>query len=72
MIVYINPETVKAKRLEAISEAELQQAFGSSDIKLLEKKEDILPALKGKTSGDDVILMMSSGTFSGLDLKEIG
>ncbi|MEL6192889.1 MAG: Mur ligase family protein [Bacteroidota bacterium] len=71
-LVYINPETVKAKRLEAISEAELQQAFGSSDITLLEKKEDILPALKGKTSGDDVILMMSSGTFSGLDLKEIG
>ncbi|MEM8901851.1 MAG: Mur ligase family protein, partial [Bacteroidota bacterium] len=71
-LVYINPETVKAKRLEAISEKELQQAFSASDIKLLESKEDILPALKGKTSGNDVILMMSSGNFSGLDLKEIG
>ena len=71
-LVYINPETVKAKRLEAISEKELQQAFASSDVHLLENKEDILPALKGKVSGNDVILMMSSGNFSGLDLKEIG
>lgn len=71
-LIYINPETVAAKRMEAISEEELQAAFSSTDLKLLNQKEDIISSVQEKITGEDVILMMSSGNFSGVELTNIG
>jgi UDP-N-acetylmuramate: L-alanyl-gamma-D-glutamyl-meso-diaminopimelate ligase len=67
-IVYFNPHTIAHKKLEEINEAQIITAFGSG--KNLEVFTDI-EQLKIRLSQIDTsksnLLLMSSGTFDGLD-----
>jgi UDP-N-acetylmuramate: L-alanyl-gamma-D-glutamyl-meso-diaminopimelate ligase len=70
-IVYFNPEKVRTKKLEAISEGDIKSAFSNPNIVVFEnagKMEDYLLLQKWEQKN---LLMMSSGNFGGLDLKKL-
>jgi len=70
-IVYFNPETVKHKRLEEISEQNIIDAFDNPKVKVFtdsKKLEDFLLKNDWKNTN---LLLMSSGNFGGIDLKNL-
>jgi UDP-N-acetylmuramate: L-alanyl-gamma-D-glutamyl-meso-diaminopimelate ligase len=69
--VFYNPETIRHKRLEMISGEEVQQAFGSKNLQVFTAREELESWIRENTGEKTVLLLMSSGTFSGMDFKEL-
>jgi UDP-N-acetylmuramate: L-alanyl-gamma-D-glutamyl-meso-diaminopimelate ligase len=69
--VFYNPETIRHKRLEMISGEEVQQAFGSSNLQIFMERTELETWIQDHTGEQTVLLLMSSGTFSGMDFKEL-
>lgn len=69
--VYFNPEVVKHKKLESLSEALVAESFGSG-VQVFQKTEDIVAEIKRNVGKNTVLLMMSSGTFDGINYEEFG
>jgi UDP-N-acetylmuramate: L-alanyl-gamma-D-glutamyl-meso-diaminopimelate ligase len=69
--VFYNPETIKHKRLEMISGEEVQQAFAGSDLQVFTGRADLESWIYENTGENTVLLLMSSGTFSGMNFKEL-
>jgi UDP-N-acetylmuramate: L-alanyl-gamma-D-glutamyl-meso-diaminopimelate ligase len=71
-IVYFNPHTIAHKKLKEITEDQILNAFGASSNLCVYTDANKLKAhlLKTDTSGSN-LLMMSSGTFDGIDFKEL-
>jgi len=68
-VVYYNPHTLVHKRLEPIQPEEVKEAFKRSSLEVFTDKDalkDFLTSLAWKNKN---LLMMSSGTFGGLELK---
>ncbi|WP_420387258.1 UDP-N-acetylmuramate--L-alanine ligase [Roseivirga sp.] len=70
-LVFINPEAVKAKKLEMISQEELIEAFGRTDLQLFTEVEALENFLLNQTWINRNLLLMSSGNFGGLDIEKI-
>ena len=70
-IVYYSPEVVLHKKLEPISIEQVKEAFGGN-INVFNKTEDVLKFIKDKNWKNKVLLMMSSGTFDGIDYDKLG
>lgn len=70
-LVYYDPAVVEQKRLESISIADVKSAFQREDLMVLNAKIDIRSALEGAFQPGDVVLLMSSGNFGGLDLPAL-
>jgi UDP-N-acetylmuramate: L-alanyl-gamma-D-glutamyl-meso-diaminopimelate ligase len=70
-IVYFNPEKVKAKKLEALSESDIRNAFANQAIKVFDDKDKLETFIKEQSWKNKNLLMMSSGNFGGLDLKHL-
>lgn len=70
--VYFNPHTIEHKKLKPISEAQVKSAFGGSNVKIYTDSSALKNDLLGMNLEDKTLLMMSSGTFDGIDLKELG
>jgi UDP-N-acetylmuramate: L-alanyl-gamma-D-glutamyl-meso-diaminopimelate ligase len=68
-IVYFNPEVVKHKKLSEISEGELKSAFSRDDLKVYTDSDSLFSYLKGFPYNNAVLLLMSSGSFNGQDIK---
>lgn len=69
--VYFNPDTIAHKKLPPISTRQVQAAFGNASLKVFTNPDELLAAIKTETRGNTVVLMMSSGIFDGVNLKEI-
>lgn len=69
-MVYINPETLRKKGFESISEDRIKEAFGSSKIKVFTSVEDVKSELYMINWHNKTLLLMSSGNFSGLNYTE--
>lgn len=69
--VLLNPEKVKSKGLEPISEADIRKAFNSQSIHVFDSGEKLGAFLEKQIWSNKNLLMMSSGTFEGLDLKSL-
>jgi UDP-N-acetylmuramate: L-alanyl-gamma-D-glutamyl-meso-diaminopimelate ligase len=70
-VVYFNPEKIKTKNLELLTETDIKQAFGSDALHVFDnaaKPEDFLQTLDWKNKN---LLMMSSGNFGGIDTKAL-
>ncbi|WP_299254102.1 Mur ligase family protein [uncultured Cytophaga sp.] len=70
-VVYFSPETVKHKRLEEITEADIMEAFANPKLNVFtdsKKLEEFLFEQNWKNSN---LLLMSSGNFGGIDLKQL-
>jgi UDP-N-acetylmuramate: L-alanyl-gamma-D-glutamyl-meso-diaminopimelate ligase len=70
-IVYFSPEVVLHKKLEPISIEQVKNAFGGK-VNVFNKTEDVLQFLRNKEWKNKVLLMMSSGTFDGINYEELG
>lgn len=70
-VVYFNPEKVKSKKFEPISEADIKAAFANPRIQVFDDPEKLRTFLASQKWENKNLLMMSSGTFGGLDLREL-
>jgi UDP-N-acetylmuramate: L-alanyl-gamma-D-glutamyl-meso-diaminopimelate ligase len=68
-IVYYNPHTIAHKKLKAISEEQVLEAFNRKDLKVFTDSAELKNYLKTKSWNDKVLLMMSSGNFDGIDFN---
>lgn len=70
-IVYFNPHTIAHKKLKPITGAQVLQYFNRPDLKVFTDSKTLVDYLKGKSMKNNVLLMMSSGNFDGIDFKEL-
>jgi UDP-N-acetylmuramate: L-alanyl-gamma-D-glutamyl-meso-diaminopimelate ligase len=68
-IVYINPDKVKAKNLESISDSDIKSAFSNQSITVFQDPEKLQSFLSSQSWKNKNLLMMSSGNFGGIDIK---
>ena len=69
--VYFNRETILHKRLEKIEKKDVYDAFGNSKLKVFTSSKELQSHLFSKDWTNSNLLMMSSGTFDGLDFNKI-
>ena len=70
-VIYFNPEKVAAKNLAPISEADVRNAFGSNDIIVFNDPVKLQEHLHQQSWKNKNLLMMSSGTFGGINLSQL-
>ena len=70
-VVYFNPEKVKAKRLDPISTADIHSAFSNPGISVFDNADSLKKFLLEQSWKNKNLLMMSSGNFGGIDIKEL-
>jgi UDP-N-acetylmuramate: L-alanyl-gamma-D-glutamyl-meso-diaminopimelate ligase len=70
-IVFYSPHTLEMKRMPAISEEEVKNFFNREDLLVFQKTKDLEDYLKSLNWDERNLLLMSSGTFGGLDLKAL-
>ena len=68
-IVYFNPKTIEHKKLPPITSEKIFRSFDRNDIKVMNDSMQLMDYLNSEDKQQVVYLMMSSGTFDGLDLK---
>ena len=68
--VYFNPKVIEHKRLTPITAEEVRNAFGTKNVEVFTKSETLQERLKSLSYENTALLMMSSGTFDGIDVKE--
>lgn len=70
-VVFYSPEAVDQKKLEAISAEQIYAAFKRQDLIIYTRPEEFQAFLKNQDFEDAVLLLMSSGTYGGLDFEQI-
>ena len=70
--VYFNPETVKHKKLEEVSEDEVYRAFDSDNVTVYTDSVKLREDLRSEEWVNRNLLMMSSGNFDGISYDELG
>lgn len=69
-IVYFNPEVVRHKRLPEITVTDVQRGFANDRVKVYTDNAPLLAQIEAEDLRDTVLLVMTSGNFSGIDLKK--
>jgi UDP-N-acetylmuramate: L-alanyl-gamma-D-glutamyl-meso-diaminopimelate ligase len=67
--VYFDKHTIEHKRLEPISAEEVKQAFQSNNVTVFTNSDALFNELSKRQWTDANLLIMSSGNFSGKDIK---
>lgn len=70
-VVYYNPATLEKKQLTSISKEEIVKAFNEPELHVFDDKDEMLTFLKSQNWQNKNLLMMTSGTFNGLDYKSL-
>jgi UDP-N-acetylmuramate: L-alanyl-gamma-D-glutamyl-meso-diaminopimelate ligase len=70
-LVYFSPEVVQHKKLEELSIAQVQEAFGGA-VTIKNKTDEVLEFIRNRDLNNSVLLMMSSGNFDGIDYDSLG
>ncbi|MGC6470758.1 MAG: UDP-N-acetylmuramate--L-alanine ligase [Flavobacteriales bacterium] len=70
-IVFISQKAIQHKKLEEIKPNEVYTSFGRNDLKVITDSNDLKNLLNSLDWKDSNLLMMSSGTFDGLDLEDL-
>ena len=68
--VYFNPKVIEHKRLTPITKEEVRDAFGTENVEVFTESEALQAKLRGLSYDNTALLMMSSGTFDGIDVKQ--
>ncbi len=69
--VYFNPEVVSHKRLPNLNTQAIQDKFGNSQLEVFDENNNLISQIKTELKKDDVLLIMSSGSFDGIDWKKV-
>ncbi len=71
-IVFYDPHTLAMKKLPELDKKEVKSAFGEPHVEVFTNREDLEKRLRKKDfSGEKNLLLMSSGTFGGMDLEAV-
>lgn len=70
-IVYYNPQTLIHKKLAPLNNSDVKSAFGREDLLVFDDAKLLNKYLQNLEAQERVVLMMSSGTFNGIDLQEL-
>ena len=70
-LIYFNPDVVSHKKLEPISIDQVKEAFGGN-VHVFNKTDEVLKFIQNKKWKNKVLLMMSSGTFDGINYDKLG
>ncbi len=70
-IVNYDPEALKIKRMEMISPEDIKKAFGDESILVFTSSDQLNEYLNQIDKTNKVFLMMSSGSFGGINLNEV-
>lgn len=70
-IVYFNPHTLEHKKLLPITEVQVKEAFGSSNVTVFTESKAIIEYLKSVEHKKQAFLMMTSGNFDGIDFNDL-
>lgn len=68
--VYFNPKVIEHKRLTPITKEEVRDAFGTKNVEVFTESEALQAKLKSLDYSNTALLMMSSGTFDGINVKQ--
>jgi UDP-N-acetylmuramate: L-alanyl-gamma-D-glutamyl-meso-diaminopimelate ligase len=69
-LVYFNPQVVLHKKLDPISVPQVKTAFGEN-VTVVNETKEVIEFIKRFDSKNKVLLMMSSGTFDGIDYEKL-
>lgn len=70
--VYYNEHTIKMKRLPELSPEDVKTAFNKEDLVIATTPDYLVKWLIKNKSKKAIYLLMSSGNYSGINLKELG
>ncbi len=70
-IIYFSPEAIAHKRLEPITKEQVFNAFDREDLLVFTDSKDLEKYLKCLNWRNQNLLMMSSGTFNGIELEKL-
>jgi UDP-N-acetylmuramate: L-alanyl-gamma-D-glutamyl-meso-diaminopimelate ligase len=70
-IVYFSPDAIAHKKLEPITTAQVLTAFGREDLLVFTDSEKLESYLKRLDWFNQNLLMMSSGTFDGMEFGKL-
>jgi UDP-N-acetylmuramate: L-alanyl-gamma-D-glutamyl-meso-diaminopimelate ligase len=70
-VVFYDPEKMKTKNLEPLSESEIKAAFATPGINVFSDKAELKNFLQKQNWKSKNLLMMSSGNFGGLDIASL-
>lgn len=70
-VVYFNPHVLAHKRLPPLPAATVAEAFQRPDLKVITDSAELAAFLRAQEWAAANLLLMSSGTFDGLDLKAL-
>ncbi|MHB9056960.1 MAG: UDP-N-acetylmuramate--L-alanine ligase [Paludibacteraceae bacterium] len=66
--VYFNPEVIHHKQLKELDPEKVKEAFGGNNLTVYTDTQKMQEALKSLNYENSVLLLMSSGNFSGINL----
>lgn len=69
--VFYSPEALAIKGMQALSEEDIIEAFGRDNLKVFTNASDFESFLLDQEVDKNVLLLMSSGNYGGLDLEQI-
>ncbi len=69
--VFYSPEALAIKGMQPISAEDISRAFGRDNLEVFTTANDFESYLLGRNVDNDVLLLMSSGNYGGLDLEQI-
>ena len=70
-VVFYSPEAVANKNLKAVSKEQIYTAFKRNDLIIYTEPQGFQDFLREQDFQESVLLLMSSGTYGGLDFDEI-
>ena len=70
-VVFYLPESVAIKKLDAVSPEQISEAFKRNDLEIQTNSETFKDFVFSQDFNNSVLLLMSSGNYGGLDLKEV-
>lgn len=70
-VVYFDPDTLKQKRLQPLSPQWIRQSFGTDRLTVINDTKNLSEYLCHLDWAETNLLLMSSGHFSGLDMKSL-
>ena len=70
-IVFYDPEVIQHKKLPAILPDHIQSAFNRKDLIIIQNRENIEPEIMKLKKDNSILLIMTSGNLSGLDIRAL-
>ncbi len=70
-VVFYSPKTLEIKKMQPIDEEFIRKSFGNEHLRIFTKPEILSDFLVENTKTNTSLLLMSSGTFGGLDLTNL-